>query len=390
VKRAHPLGLAGLSAFLSLTLPAAPAIAGSVIVSGDDGKAARVDGGYKVDAHPVADTLVVLDAGSFPPHIVGQTEAHHSVSAPPTAVAVTPDHRIALLAAPNRVDAADPTKLVTEAFLQVIDVDGAKTHLLKRIDLPHQPISVAISKSGALALTVQAEGELSVLSISGRDVELVKTLQIGSPTSRTSGVAITPDQKWALVSYRNENAVGVLSIRGEEVAPPSYKIPTGRNPYAIEIAPNGRFAVVGDVSITNGHAEDSFTVIDLATKPFRVAAQISAPATPEGVAISPDSRWIAVSSINGSNAAASSAEFHDYGLIALYRVANGLPVATGTARTGHNAQGVVFTPDSKYLLVQDYMESDLSAFRVGPNGPVDTGVRVKMPGRPASIRSSVY
>lgn len=385
MKQRHGLRAWSGAGVLALMLSAACADAAPLIVSGNDGKSPRVEGAYKVDPHPVPDTLVVMDAAVFPPRIVGQVEVHHGVIAPPTSVAITPDHSLALLAAPNRVDPADPTKLIAESYLQVIALDGAKSRLVDRVELPNQPAAVAISKTGAFALTVQRPGELSVLDIKGGKVTLRKTLTIGAATSGATAVAITPDSQWALVAYRSENSVGVLPIRNGEVGPVAYRIPVGRNPFSIQMAPNGRFAVVGEIASINDNPIDTISVIDLTAEPFKVGAHIETASNPEGVAISPDSQWIAVSAMNGANFAAKSPAFNDFGLLTLYRWADGKLTAVGSAKAGHNAQGAVFSGDGKRLFLQDYMEQTLSAYHVGPNGPKDTGVRVKMPGRPASI-----
>ena len=91
---------------------------------------------------------MVLDAKTLPLKILGQMNVHHSVSAPPSAVALAPEQHLALLAAPNHVDPADPTKLITESFLQVITIKDGNPVLAKEIALPRQPIAVAIDRRG--------------------------------------------------------------------------------------------------------------------------------------------------------------------------------------------------------------------------------------------------
>jgi DNA-binding beta-propeller fold protein YncE len=366
-------------------------IGGTLIVSGNDGKAVRVDGSYMVDPKAVPDTLVVLEGKSFPPHIIGQTVVHHSVSAPPSSVALSPDEKIVLLAAPNQIDPNDPSRLRAESFLQVIAIDGVDIRVLKQIPLPHQPLAVAINKAGTLALTVQGEGELSLFSVSGQDVELLKTVAIGTEDAHTSSVAFTPDGRWVLVTFRAQDKVGLLSVDGQEVSPPRYKLATGHKPYVVEIAPNGKFAVVGNVSQTNEEREadnDSISIIDLTAPPFKVSAQQHVPLGPEGLAISPDSKWIAVSSINGSNAKPASPQYHDHGILSLFRVKDGKPAIAGTAWTGIDSQGVLFTRDGRYIILQDYMESVLSIYTVQQAGPVKTNIEIKMPGRPSSIAAA--
>lgn len=388
LKTPRTVARAAWAAGLSLVLAAPAALAGTLIVTGDDGKAARVDGAYVVDPHRVPDAFVVLDARSSPARILGETEVHHSVSSPPSAIALAPGGHLALLAAPNRIDPRHPAELTPESYLQVITIQHGRPRLVKRIPLPHQPLSVAISPAGTLALTVERQGELSVLGIRGREVALRKTLVIGTPKSITSAVAITPDSRWALVTFRGEDKLGVLPIADGAVSPIAYEIPTGHNPYGVRIAPNGRLAVVANVSHAKHKTHDSITVIDLTTQPFRASAEISVPPNPEGIAISPDSSWVAVSSIDGSNERRASPSYHDHGILSLFRVEKGTLQLVGTAPTGHDSQGVIFTPDSRRLLVEDYVEHALSVYDVRASGPVATGNHIAMPGGPASIASA--
>jgi len=81
-----------------------PAGAGHLVVSANDGKWPSIDGDYYAADPPMPDTLVILDAAVFPPKVVGQVEVHHSVIAPPMAVAISPDETIALVSAPNRLN----------------------------------------------------------------------------------------------------------------------------------------------------------------------------------------------------------------------------------------------------------------------------------------------
>ena len=51
---------------------------------------------------------------------------------------------------------------------------------------------------------------------------------------------------------------------------------------------------------------------------------------------------------------------------------NATPVSE--AETGHNAQGVTFTPDGKHVLVQNYVEGELAVYKVSP-----TAIETSMP-----------
>jgi DNA-binding beta-propeller fold protein YncE len=379
---------ARLALGLVLTMAGATAVsAGSLIVSANDGKAAMVNGAYKVDDPPLGDTLAVIDAASFPAKLLGQVAVEHSVAAPPFAVALSPDEKLALVGAANKVDPADKTRLVVDKFIQVIDVATRPPRLVERVTLPHQPIGVSINRQGDLALVAHFEGEVSVLSINGTTVKLLETLRIGDEKSRVSHVAFTPDGKFALATRRNDNVVAVLQIDNGKVADTKRDITVGNNPYGIDIAPNGTWAAVSNIGRGSGD-NDSVTLIDLTHQRFRAVSYVAVPPTPEGIAISPDSEYLAVSTINGTNKPKDSPLFSDAGKLEVFAVRDATPTKVAEAPTGHNAQGVIFAGDSRHLIVQNYMEQELAVYAFADGALRDTGERIKLPARPAAIRAA--
>jgi DNA-binding beta-propeller fold protein YncE len=115
--------------------------------------------------------------------------------------------------------------------------------------------------------------------------------------------------------------------------------------------------------------------------------QISVAATPEGVAISPDGRWIVVSSMAGSNLLAADPGRHKLGKVALYENRNGVATKVNDLDGGEAAQGVVFTQDSKTVIVQFDVERALALYAVRDGKLVDTGERIQLAAGPVSIRS---
>jgi DNA-binding beta-propeller fold protein YncE len=371
-----------------LLLGAGSASAGSLIVSANDGKYPMEGGKYHVAEKPVPDTLAVLDASSMPPKLVAEIEVEHSVTAPPTAVALSPDETLALVAAPNRLDPNDKGKLVLDNFLQVVDLEAKPPRVIDRIALPHQPIGVAINKAGTLALAAHFEGELSVLAIDGKKVSLVETLKLGDAASRLSTPVFTPDGRTALVTRRGEGTVEVLAVDGGKVTDTKHAITVGYGPYGMDVAPSGRFAAVANIGRGSGDA-DSVTLIDLARKPIRAVNHFAVPQTPEGIAFSPDGRLLAIGSINGSNKAKDSPFYNERARLTIFRIADdGTAAKLGDVATGGNTQGVAFTADGKHVIVQHYVEGELGIYRVSDAGVEDTGARIPLHGHPAALRSA--
>ena len=110
--------------------------------------------------------------------------------------------------------------------------------------------------------------------------------------------------------------------------------------------------------------------------------------SPEGIAISPDSQWLAVGSANGTNRTKDSPFRAKNGQLALFSLRGGTATRIGEALTGQNTQGIAFTPDSQHILVQNYVEQEIAVYAVTDAGPRDTGVRVKLKGCPASLRTA--
>ena len=67
---------------------------------------------------------MVIDASQSPPAIKGVVEGiEHTVQGPPQAVAVTPDGKLAVVAAPTRYDYAAKKELF-DNLVQLVDIES--------------------------------------------------------------------------------------------------------------------------------------------------------------------------------------------------------------------------------------------------------------------------
>ncbi len=362
-----------------------------LIVSANDAKYQRVEGR---DTYPEAagpDTLTVLDASGFPPSVVATVEVEHSIAGPPQAVAITPDGRLAIVAAPDRYDRA-AGRTVPGTFLQLVDLAAAPPRVVGRVELGCHPQGLAIAPDGRLLLAATLGGSLAVLVIDGGRVTLKTMLALS--TGRLSGVAFTPDGTAALVGLRDEQGIVVLDVRGSEVTTERERVATGVAPYAIDVSRDGGWAVVGNVGLAGlsnpgrlyGDV-DTVTLIDVRRRPFRAVQHLTVPALPEGVALSPDGRWIAVQAMAGSNLAVDNPGRRAKGRVLLFAIRDGAAVPAGDLPGGEAGQGIVFTADSRFVIAQFNVEHELAVFAVDDGALRDTGVRITVPGGPASIRA---
>ena len=375
-----------------LALAAAPAAAADLIVSANDAKFVRVEGQATYPENPPPDTLTVLDASAFPPKVVATVAVRHTLVGPPQAVAITPDGTLAVVSAPDRYDDA-AKKPIPETFLQVVDLEASPPTISARVELGHHPQGLAISPDGALLLATTTDGHVAVLAIDGKRVTLEEQIKLGD--ARLSGVSFTADGKAALVALRDEQGLAVLSVAAGRVTATGERVTTGVAPYAIDVSSDGRWAVVGnaglgglagDVGKLVGDA-DSVTLIDVARRPFRAVQHLTVPSIPEGVALSPDGRWIAVQAMAGSNLRRDNPGRHDRGRVVLFEIKEGRAVEVAEAPGGEAGQGIVFTADARYVLVQMNVERAIAVYAVEDGELADTGERIALTGGPASIRS---
>ena len=384
--------LLGAAAALAAACAAhTPALVGKhphLVLSGNDGKYPNNDGAYKVADAPRKDTLTVLDATGFPPRKVAEIEIQHTPIGPPMTIAVTADEKLALVSAPNHVDPNDKTKIVTDNFMQVVDLEATPPRIIDRVQLGKHPLGVSVNRAGTLALAGHVDGTVSVLSIDGKSVKLVENVKVGDAVSSVRMASITPDGRWGFAVKRGNGTVAVLKIEGTKVTYTNRDITAGNNAYGMEISNDGRFAVVPNVGNNDGSV-GSLTVIDLTREPFRAVEHVTIGLGPEGVAISPDGQWVAVSAQNGTNRPHKDPYYTANSRVELYAMQGFKPVKVGEAFAGRNIQGIVFTPDGKHIVVQNYVEQELAIYRVTPKGPEDTGQRIPVPGYPSGLRTAI-
>ncbi|BCZ82974.1 hypothetical protein PTKU64_66490 [Paraburkholderia terrae] len=376
---------------LTIAVMACTSYGSDWIVSGNDGKYQRVEGRDTYPDNPKPDTLTLLDASRFPPQVKLQVEVENGIQGPPQAVAITPDANVALVGAPTRYDYA-AKKLLMDSFVQVVDLQ-ASPPVVARLDIGSHPQGIAIDRSGRLALVACVDGSVAVLGIDGNRVTLQDTLKIAQ--KRLSGVSFTHDGRHALVALRDEQGVAVLNVDDGRVTDSGLRLASGVAPYTIDVSSDGKWAVVSDVGLAGlpsyagklaGDA-DAVTLIDVSREPFRAVQQITVPSLPEGVAISPDGKWIGVQAMDGSNLTPDNPGRHARGKVVLFAIRDGQAVKVSEAPGGEAAQGIVFTADSKYLIVQFNVEKQLAFFAVNGGHLRDTGQRIALSGGPSSLRT---
>jgi DNA-binding beta-propeller fold protein YncE len=365
-----------------------PRAAAQIAVSANDNKVTLIDGVSTVVQNPPPDTVAIIDLKQFPPKILAEIDLPTSVAGPPLSVAIAPDESLALVTSAMKIDPNDATKQIPDNRLSVIDLQASPPQVIATLETGKGPAGVSINRQGNLALVAnRSEGTVSAFGVKGKEVTSLGTVKLGDEKTGVSHVAITPDGKTAIVTRDGDSLISVLSIDGTKVEYAKRDMSAGQRPYGAAISADGTVAVVANIGRGSGDA-DTVSVIDLTAKPPRVVETVSVGQTPEGIMLSPDGKLCAVGVMNGSNKPKNSPFFADHGNLVLLRLDNKKLTKLAEAPIGHWSQGVAFTPDGQYILVQNMVEKDIALLKIVGEKLEDTGQRLKVKGGPAAIRTA--
>lgn len=364
--------------------------AAQLAVSSNDNKVRNLEGVNTVVRNPPPDTVTILDLGVSPPKVVGELVAPGSWASPPQSVAVAPDESIALVTSSTRIDPGDPARTVPDDAVTVIDLKASPPVVVTTLHAGKGPSGVSINPAGTLALVANRnEGTVSVFAIAGRTVTPAGKVDLGDPACTPSLPVFTPDGKRAFVTRNGDHKLSILSIDGGRVEYTKHDISANLRPYGIQIAPKGDFAFVANIGNGPTGGADTLTVVDIAAEPPRVIDSVSIGLIPEGIALSPDGRYLAVMVMNGSNLAKASPFFHDYGLLKIMRVAGPALTPMTEARIGHWCEGIVWSRNQRTILVQCMNERDIEVFGFDGKALNPQGA-IRVNGGPAGIRTSEH
>jgi DNA-binding beta-propeller fold protein YncE len=361
------------------------------LIVGIDNKVYWDAEGKAVLSPPGKDAVAILDISDrLNPRLVASLPLMNSVYGPPTNLAITPDESLALVAnSMDWVQDGGAWKAAPGNDIFVIDLKANPPALIATLKGGKQPSGMAINRAGNLALVAnRADNSITVLSIRGREVKVVDTVAMGE---QVAAVAFTPDGKRALAAKNVNNKASVLEIDGEKVTYSKYDMLVGLFPYNLAIAPNGKLALTannGNSGSADGHV-DTIGVIDLEATPPRLIDQVVVGDGPEGFAISPTGEIAVAILLRGSNANRSAFFYNRNGSVAVLKIDGKKVSKVAEIEVRGLPEGVVFSPDGKYLYVGNYMDDDISILKVDGTVVSDTGKRFKLSGHPASMRGVV-
>src|SRR5436309_405863 len=389
VHRAVGLCLGGAILLCSSSLNLANAK--QVTIVGIDEKLLWDDDGKPLLPEPGKNAVLNVDlANPESPKIVATLPLKNSIVGPPVNVDIDPTGSVALVA--DSVDVTregDALKQVPDDKVYVIDLKASPPKLAATVTVGKQPSDLSVSPSGKMALVANRGGNsISVLSINGTDVQVTDTVTMPDSVAH---VVFTPDGKRALAVRFPSHKVSVLDIAGDKVTYNKLELPVGQWPYNVVVTPNGKLALTNDnggAGSSDGNV-DTVSVIDLEANPPRVIDKVVVGDAPEGFAISPTGEVAVAILLNGSAGVAKNAWFANRaGKVVVLRIDGKKVTKVGEVEVGGLPEGVVFSPDGKYLYVGNYTDRDVSILKVEGATVTDTGKRFRLPGQPASMRGA--
>ena len=358
-----------------------------IAVSANDNKAVLVNGANVVPDNPADDTVSIIDLGRSPPRVIAEVKAPASVVGPPQSVAISRDESFALVTGAFKVDPSDRKKAVPDNKLSVIDLKAKPPAVIATLEAGLGAAGVSINNAGTLALVAnRSEGTVSVFTVAGNKLTPSGKIDLGDTKSGPSHVAFTPDGKTALVTRDGDHKISILSVDGDKVQDTKTFMVGGIRPYSLDISSKGDVAVFSDQGGGQGDI-DVINVIDLKTKPPRVVDTISVGQTPEGVALSGDGNYLAVTVMNGSNRPKTHPAYNDYGLLQIYSVKGTTLTKVAQTKVGHWCQGAAFSKNNKTVVIQCMVEKNLQVFNFDGRNLKPAGV-LPLSGGGAGLRTA--
>jgi len=360
-----------------------------LLIVGNDAKLS-FDAGKTIRHAAGHDTLSIIDTSKPAAlRMVATIPLDNSIVGPPTNLAITPNHEIALVAnSVNGVPKDGSFDVVSDTRLFVIDLKANPPAVIATLTLGKRPSGVAINAAGTLALVANRDdGTISVLSIAGKEVKVTDTVSVGAGTDQVTHLAITPDGKRGLAAKSGANKIALLSIDGGKVTYDKRDLPVGVFPYNLGVTPNGKIAITADNGAggaSDGNV-DTVSVIDLEANPARVIDRIVVGDAPEGFAISPKGDLAVVTLLQGSNQTKDSWFYHPGGAVVALKIDGKKVTKVGEVQVGGLPQSAAFSPKGDYLYVGNFIDQDLWVLKVDGDKLTDAG-RFKLPGSPASMR----
>lgn len=369
---------------VALSLGAVQAHA-QIAVSSNDHKITQANGVNTNVTNPPPDSITIVDLGALPVKVLGTvSNVPGSVVGPPLSVAITPDESIALVASSSKIDPADPTKLVPDDRVTVIDLKDRK--ILDTLNTGPGAAGIFVTKDGKRAYVAnRMAGSISILSIDGKQVKVLKTVPLMDAKTLLSHMAVSPDGSTGVVTRNGDAKVELMKLGGDNITS-SAVLDVAPRPYAVSVTPDGKTAVVA--SLGDPKANGILTVIDLAGGGKTAHTADIGHESLEGMMMSSDGKWIAGVAHAGSTRPKDAPQYKPNGMVVMYRLDGNTLTKVSEAPIGGWSQGVSFSRDGSALVVGNMNQKNMQVFKNDNGKLTDTGQTIDTVGGSAAVRAS--
>ncbi len=351
-----------LAVAILMALPASARA--DIVLSSNDGHTVQDDQKRLVapkEVHP--DTVSIIDVARYPPAIAATIEVPGSVVGPPTAAWVAGDESWAIVTSATKADPQAKNGIAPDDRVSVVDLTGKPPRIVQSLTAGLGATTVRVSPDGRLALIAnRTEGTVSVFTVADKRLTPAGKVDLGNKNSLPSGIVFARDGRHALLTRGGDNMVSVLDIDGGNVTVDPRPLTTGMAPYTMDVNGAGTLAVVSNMGRGDGD-EDSVSLIDLTSTPFRVVETVGVPSGPEPMKLSPDGRYLAVGAENGTTKPPGHPFHHDKGLLTMFAVEGKTLRRLDQVPIGAWDEAIAFSRDGRTVLVQGMADREIYVFR---------------------------
>jgi len=359
----HGLLLGAAATLVSLGFALRPAQADLVLSSNDGHTVMDAQMNLVAPSSVSPDTISVIDVTRYPPAVKATFEAPGSVVGPPGAIWISTDESWGIVTSATKADPRAKTAGISpDDRVAVFDLTATPPKVAQSLTAGSGATQVRVSPDGTLALIAnRTEGSVSVFAVKDRRLTPAGKVTTGNDKSQPSAVVFI-DDRTALLTRGGDNMVNVLHIDGTNVTIDPRPITTGLAPYSMDINASHTLAAVSNMGRGDGD-EDSVSLIDLTTKPYRTVGTFGVPSGPEPLKFSPDGKFLAVGAENGSTKPPSHPFHHDNAVLGIFAVDGHTLRKITEAPVGAWSEAIAFSRDGKTVLVQSMRDRLIEVFR---------------------------
>jgi len=346
------------------TLVVSGAVRADIILSSNDAHTVLSPEMKAVAPNPVGpDTVTLIDVSHYPPTIKATIDAPGSVVGPPGAAWISKDESWGIVTSASKADSqVKPSGIGPDDRVSVLDLSSSPPKVVQSLTAGSGATQVRVSPNGELALIAnRAEGTVSVFTVKDKRLTPVGKVDTGNAKSLPSAVVFVDDET-ALLTRSGDNMVSVLHIKGTDVTIDPRPITTGVSPYTMDINAAHTLAAVSNMGRGDGD-EDSVSLIDLKSHPYRTVGTFGVASGPEPLRFSPNGEFLAVGAQMGTTKPTSNPFYHAKGQVAIFAVEGHTLRHVATAPAGPWAEAVAWSRDGKTVLQQSMKDRNIDVFR---------------------------